>query len=655
MNHFLANVYSEIKKQAPFLVIVFTLTTGIHIVGVSQNKQNIDSLEVLLNSSEEDNKIELLDKLSKKYLKINTTKSLEYSKEMLDLSEKLHNNFLIQKSNLNCARSFYYLSELDSVLNYANNTIKLQNQTKNDTVTADGYMLICNVNIIRGNYDIALKNGEIALDIYKSIGDTLEIATAQKNLSYIFKSRGNYDKAMDYAIAALLTFEQSNDTMLIASGLGTIANIYLSTGKLASAKEYFRKAQNILRYEQNTLIYSQVVQALAGIYREEGQNDSSLYLFQQALIIAEKMNNPLLAGKINMNMANTLKANNKINAALARFKKAKKIFVTINSEKDINHIYYSLGETYLQSRQYDSAKIYLSKSMNTANKLNHALIYEGSLKQLYLLYEEIENYDKAFHFYKKYVQYHDSIVGEKVQLQIAEIETKYETVKKEQQIQELKHQQQIQKSRAVTLKAIIAGVVIIFLLVIIGIWMKRKKDKQIHRQKEIVHKTEKELAQSELEKSKLKEEELQQSVLYKSKQLSTHALHMMQKNTMLHEIQFDLKTLSKKARMEDKPDFKRLNLQINQSLRSHKDWDVFKLYFEDVNHNFYKKLKEINPELTTNDHRLCALIKLNMTSKEMASVLNVAPNSIKSSRYRLKKKLGLDVEADLEEFVRGLG
>jgi len=129
----------------------------------------------------------------------------------------------------------------------------------------------------------------------------------------------------------------------------------------------------------------------------------------------------------------------------------------------------------------------------------------------------------------------------------------------------------------------------------------------------------------------------------------------MQKNTMLHEMQMDIKTLSKNASIDDKQDFKRINQQISNSLRSHRDWDVFKLYFEDVNKNFYQKLMELNPELTTNDHRLCALIKLNMTSKEMASVLNVAPNSIKSSRYRLKKKLRLDVEADLEEFIRSMG
>ena len=635
--------------------IVFALLIGISNYGFAQNESKIDSLESLISSTQGIQKINVLDKLSDQYLKSNTAKSLDYAKEMLALSKKLKNNFLLQKAYLRCARSYYYLSELDSVVFYANKTLKMQNQTKNDTVTATSYLLICNINIIRGNYEVALVNGKKALETYKKINDTLEIATTQKSISYIFKSRGEYDNAMEYAMAALKTFEQSGDSIRIASALGTIANIFLSTGNLASAKDYFKKAQNYLKYQKSTLLYSQVLQALAGIYREDGVNDSSILLFQQALVIAKRMNNKLLTGKIMMNMANTLKADSKPDDALELYRKALALFINLNSKKDINHVTYSLGETFLQIHNYDSSEYYLLKSLDVSKQLNHALIYEGSLKQLYLLYEEKQSYKDALFYQKIYTQYHDSITGENVQLKIAELETKYETAKKEQQILELEHQQEIEKSEKETQRIIFIGIIFALAMIVFGILQKRKKDKQIHLQKEIVHHKEKELTKAELEKSKLKEEELQQSILYKSKQLSTHALHMMQKNTMLHEMQADIKTLSKKASVDDKQDFKRINQQINQSLRSHKDWDVFKLYFEDVNKNFYQKLMKINPDLTTNDHRLCALIKLNMTSKEMASVLNVAPNSVKSSRYRLKKKLGLDVEADLEGFIRGLG
>ena len=133
-----------------------------------------------------------------------------------------------------------------------------------------------------------------------------------------------------------------------------------------------------------------------------------------------------------------------------------------------------------------------------------------------------------------------------------------------------------------------------------------------------------------------------------------HALHMMQKNTILQDIQGSIKEISRKVVSEDRSQLKSLNVQINQSLRADKDWDLFRMYFQDINSNFYEQLKQTSSDLTTHDHRLCALIKLNMNSKEMASVLNVAPNSIKSSRYRLKKKLGLNIEADLEEFIRSM-
>jgi tetratricopeptide (TPR) repeat protein len=641
------------KLNKPSLLIFLVLNI-IFSVGISQNNSKTDSLESLLISSEGITRIGILDQLSIQYIKSNSAKSLEYAKAQVELSRELQNNYNLQKGYLNCAKSFYFLSKLDSVLIYANKAIVLQNRTDNDTISAGGYMLICNANIIRGNYDIALINGEKALETYVKINDTLEIATTKKNLSYIFNSRGEYEKALKFAMEALKIFELSNDTMRIASGLGTIANIYLNTGKPDLAKGYFKRAKNYLKYQQTTLIYSQVLQAIAGIYRKKGNNDSSLFLYQQALTIAEKMNNPLLVGKINMNMANTLKADMNINEALKKFKKAKSIFASINSEKDINHINYSLGETYLQSGQYDTAEIYLLKSLQTSKKLNHAIIYEASLKQLYLLFVENQNYRKAFQFYNNYVQYHDSIVGQDVQIKIAELETKYETAKKDQQIIELELQKEIDRSVKINQRIIFSSFIFLFIVLLLGIWQKRKKDRLILKQRELYHKKEKQLAQLELEKSKIKAEELQQSILYKSKQLSTHALHMMQKNSMLTNIRVNLKTLSKSLGTTEIPEYKIIMQQINLSLRSDKDWDVFKLYFADVNRNFYGKLKEINPELTTNDHRLCALIKLNMNSKEMASVLNVAPNSIKSSRYRLKKKLGLNHEDDLERFIEKL-
>jgi DNA-binding CsgD family transcriptional regulator len=194
-----------------------------------------------------------------------------------------------------------------------------------------------------------------------------------------------------------------------------------------------------------------------------------------------------------------------------------------------------------------------------------------------------------------------------------------------------------------------------FGFVLLLLFLKRKKDKEIHYQQNLLLIKEKKLSQAELEKSQLQEGELKKEIQYKSKQLTTHALNMMQKNTFLQEIQEELVLLSKTASAENKAAFNRLKMLIKKNLRSDKDWDLFKLYFEEVNKLFYQELAKVNSDLTSNDLKICALLKLNMNIKESASVLNIEPDSVKKARYKLRKKLNLKPEDDLVEFVMRIG
>ena len=85
-----------------------------------------------------------------------------------------------------------------------------------------------------------------------------------------------------------------------------------------------------------------------------------------------------------------------------------------------------------------------------------------------------------------------------------------------------------------------------------------------------------------------------------------------------------------------------------------KDWEMFKMYFEEVNKNFYTNLRKISNELTPGDLKLAALVKLNLNIKEAAAVLNISPESLRKARYRLRKKLHLKYGDNLSEFLNGL-
>lgn len=200
----------------------------------------------------------------------------------------------------------------------------------------------------------------------------------------------------------------------------------------------------------------------------------------------------------------------------------------------------------------------------------------------------------------------------------------------------------------------IGSLILLIVLSILAYILKRKKDVQISKQKELVLKSENDLARSELEKSKIKEQELNVQLEYKSKQLTTHALNMMKKNQFMQEMEQNIAEISKSKNGDVENDLRNLKRSVARMNKSDKEWELFKNYFEEVNTGFYERITQRFTSLSANDHKILALIKLNMNIKETASVLNISPDSVKTARYRLRKKIGLNQEDDLYLFVSNI-
>lgn len=98
------------------------------------------------------------------------------------------------------------------------------------------------------------------------------------------------------------------------------------------------------------------------------------------------------------------------------------------------------------------------------------------------------------------------------------------------------------------------------------------------------------------------------------------------------------------------PTLSKINHLLANNLNTEDDWKIFLIKFEQKHHNFFKTLKEHYPQLTTNDLRLCACLKLNMDTKDTASLMNLSIRSIENNRYRLRKKLNLKSTQNLNDF-----
>lgn len=180
----------------------------------------------------------------------------------------------------------------------------------------------------------------------------------------------------------------------------------------------------------------------------------------------------------------------------------------------------------------------------------------------------------------------------------------------------------------------------------------RQKEELI-RQGELVLQTQMALSSAERKNRRLKEKQLQQALERKNKQLTTVSLRIIQKNKTLKELGKKIGDISG-ATPKINRDLRKLQKLIDESFRLDKDWDEFKLYFEQVYVDFYQNLHERYPDLTNTELRHCALIKLNLSISECANILGISPESVKISRFRLKKKMNLETQNEVRDEIMSI-
>ena len=131
----------------------------------------------------------------------------------------------------------------------------------------------------------------------------------------------------------------------------------------------------------------------------------------------------------------------------------------------------------------------------------------------------------------------------------------------------------------------------------------------------------------------------------KNRELAVATLSTLKRNEFLNTIKKEL------TRIEDEPKAAKLIKTINKKLSSNDDWEYFEKAFENADQDFFKKLKTVHPSLTNNDLKLCAYLRLNLSSKEIAPLLNISVHSVEIKRYRLRKKMELTRKQGIVAYI----
>ena len=151
---------------------------------------------------------------------------------------------------------------------------------------------------------------------------------------------------------------------------------------------------------------------------------------------------------------------------------------------------------------------------------------------------------------------------------------------------------------------------------------------------------------------KLQNENLQAEISYKNIQLADSTMAIIKKNELLIEIKDELdRQREKLGQGYPQRYFEHLMALINKNITNDNDWKVFEELFDQAHENFFKRLKSTYPDLTQSDLKLCAYLKLNLSSKEIAPLLNISFRGVETRRYRLRRRMALDADKNLVEFI----
>jgi len=486
-----------------------------------------------------------------------------------------------------------------------------------------------------GEYFKAEEELKEAAAILQKRGDTTGLAAVYKALAGTYFYTNRYSKAIDLSFRALRIFEQEGDQGGVISSLNNIGMLYKVTGDYAAALKNYRKAlAYISRYmpEKNRAF---IYENMGVVYKKRHMPDSALYYYKRAL--RENIKDPAATSPASLffNIGNLYAfylSPPRIDSAKYYYDRARDLAEQSNPAL-LTDIYGSLGKMYQEQGQFEKSIEALRHSLALARRQHSWESLEVAHFFLYKAYKTLKDWQRATYHLEQFTDYRDSIGDKEARIAIANLESKYENEKNKARISRMELQQAADRKIRILLLVALLLVLLVVALLLRVMTHKRKR-----------HSLEKKILSAEKEK-------LDQDLRYKTRQLTSQALMMIQKNKLLDDI---LRSISqiKDACSDNKKELSALKRKLQKTMHAEEDWELFRNYFEELNKDFFRNLQAATPGLTASEMKLSALVKLGFNIKETASLMNISPDSVKTARHILRKKFGLHQGENLYDHLQ---
>ncbi len=514
-------------------------------------------------------------------------------------------------------------------LQVALNAYALAKEADLEKLEAMALLAIGNVHVFGGNFSEAVKNIEEGISVFREMGAKRELASALVSLGNAYKTQSDYRRAISYYLQSLKVCKELDLKRGISANLGNIGLVYNEMEEYTKAEEYYLQAVKINKEMGYEYLLAINYNNLGLLYTSLKKRDLALMYHRKSRVLKAKAGNKIGEAYSLNNIGKLYLESGKLDSAEHYIIRA--LEFNRVQDPDLSAISYELlARIYFQKNRADLALEHAQKSLQLAEEVGSLFGIQEAHRIISDIYENSGDHKLALEHTKAFLAIKDSLTGIEKARQISSLQSRFEQEQKQREIDILELEN---ANRKITQIALMSGLVLLLMIGFLGYQRQRNKIKQ---------------REVDLYNSRLKQKELEQDLEFKNKRLTTQSLNLVQKNEMMMELRQQLQELRKKGMGGA---LNSLSYMVDYSFNLDKDWEQFQMYFEEVHSGFYQVLKERYPDMTLNDMKLCALVKLSLTIKEMATILGISPDSVKTARYRLRKKLGLETDQNLTEFM----
>lgn len=573
-----------------------------------------DSLTALLNRADGENRITILQQLSREYRATDPQKSTEFARLELTESIKTGNRTLQAEAMNDLAVPLILMQRNNEAIKLLEESTRILDSLNNKSRYA---MAMNSLGVAYSQYqsnEKALKCYLTVLPYYLETKDSLNAGKVLMNIGLLHERLKDPEEAIKASMQSLEIFTRLGNQKMVASVWVNMGLSLTTLGRFEEATQYLEKALEYYETQKHTFGMAVTMTNLGKLYKAKKKYDEAIMWFAKSLPLIRSIHNQWAEASVNVDLASIYSDQGKWNAAIQN----------LNQASALNG---SSPDASLQAQIYNA---------------------------LYKVYDTLGNARLALDFFKKYSSLNDTLINLQKSRMIEELQLEYDINQKVSENNLLRKDIQAARVRQWILAAIILFVALVSVLIIIILYLKRRNLMLINDnavQEKLVKEFELEKIQALNQLKAEENEKLQIEIQFKEQALVFQTMQRMELSNLNQSVYDKLQPFHLKiSNQKDRRDFLQLLKSISTEAQSEPLAD-FQIMFNQLHKSFSEKLTNRCPNLSTIEMLVCSMLRINLSTKDIARLLNLTPASVDMIRHRIRQKLEVDPKQSLSSFM----